>query len=81
MDMNKFSPQQMGDWVTAIIKKEIEKEYNEILEEELPWFLEGIKEKMQGKSLKLLSRIAIMIKERMDVRWSDLIVKIPFSGF
>jgi len=79
--MNKFSPQQMGDWVTAIIKKEIEKEYNEILEEELPWFLEGIKEKMQGKSLKLLSRIAIMIKERMDVRWSDLIVKIPFSGF
>lgn len=77
----KISEDAIAQYIANSIKKETQKVFNEVLAEEMWKLYERVEKEMVGKSVGIIANTITTLREKLNMTWQELIIRIPFDRF
>lgn len=77
----EISGDAISQFIANSIKLETQKVFNEVLAKEMEWLYKRVEKEMVGRSVWIMANTMISLREKLNMMWHELVIKIPFDNF
>ena len=77
----EISGDAISQFIANSIKLETQKVFNEVLAKEMEWLYKRVEKEMEGRSVCIMANTMISLREKLNMMWHELVIKIPFDNF
>ena len=77
----EISGDAISQFIANSIKKKKKKVFNEVLAKEMEWLYKRVEKEMVGRSVWIMANTMISLREKLNMMWHELVIKIPFDNF